>query len=156
MLFGKSGIGKTEIVREFKAHVDETKFDFISAKSNRFTPTQPYSIFRQLIIELLLKLSTADKATRKAFKLFLTSELSCYTGVICRIIPEMRDWFDTVGEVDVIEKEKESDRTIHVLSLLFRTLSQARKLVVFIDDLQWVDRATLKLIELIMGRQDNL
>ena len=153
LLFGKSGIGKTEIVREFKAHVDETKFDFISAKSNRFTPTQPYSIFRQLIIELLLKLSTADKATRKAFKFFLTTELAGYTGVICRIIPEMRDWFDTVGEIDVIEKEKESDRTIHVLSLLFRTLSQARKLVVFIDDLQWVDRITFDIIRRSIEQQ---
>ncbi len=147
LLYGKSGIGKTEIVREFKAHVDDNKFDFISAKSNRFTPTQPYSILRQLVIELLLKISTIDKESRKIFKTILNTELAGYSGIICSIIPEMREWFEKVGEIDVVEKEKESDRIIHVLSVFFTTLCKARKLVVFIDDFQWVDRITFDVIK---------
>jgi serine/threonine protein kinase/signal transduction histidine kinase/tetratricopeptide (TPR) repeat protein len=147
LIYGKSGIGKTEIVREFKAHVDDNKFDFISAKSNRFTPSQPYSIFRQLIIELLLKISAIDKESRKIFKAILNTELAGYSGIICSIIPEMREWFDKIGEIDVIEKEKESDRINHVLSVLFTTLCNARKLVVFVDDLQWIDRITFNIIK---------
>jgi serine/threonine protein kinase/signal transduction histidine kinase len=153
LIYGKSGIGKTEIVREFKAHVDDNKFDFISAKSNRFTPTQPYSILRQLIIELLLKISTIDKESRKIFKAPLNTELTGYSGIICKIIPEMREWFEKVGEIDVVEKEKESDRIIHVLSVLFSTLCNTRKLVVFIDDIQWVDKITFNIIKRILEQK---
>ncbi|MGB7568885.1 MAG: hypothetical protein WBM07_13575, partial [Chitinivibrionales bacterium] len=77
----------------------------------------------------------------------LNTELAGYSGIICSIIPEMRDWFEKVGEIDVVEKEKESDRIIHVLSVLFTTLCNARKLVVFIDDFQWVDRITFDVIK---------
>jgi serine/threonine protein kinase/signal transduction histidine kinase len=147
LLYGRSGIGKTEIVREFKSHVDDNKCDFISAKSNRFTPNQPYSILRQLIIDLLLKIATLDSSIKSEFKSSIDAGLAGFSGIICRVIPEMRDWFEKIEEIDVIEKEKEADRVIHVLSVLFTTLCKIRKLIVFIDDFQWVDRITFDVVK---------
>ncbi len=146
LIYGKSGIGKTEIVKEFKAHIDENKFDFISAKCNRFTPSQPYSIFRQLILDLLIKISDKD-VDAAIFKAAISTRLSDYSGIICQILPEMREWFDKVNEIDVIEKEKESDRIIHVLSMLLSTMCSIRKLVVFIDDFQWIDKITFDVMK---------
>jgi serine/threonine protein kinase/signal transduction histidine kinase len=150
LLYGKSGVGKTEIVREFKAHVNDDKFDFISAKSNRFTPNQPYSILRHLVIELLLKIDHLKEPEKGNFREAINTGLIDYSGVLCRIVPELRDWFKTVGEIDVIEKEKEADRVIHALTVLFSLLCKIRKLVVFIDDFQWVDKITFTIIKAVL------
>jgi len=55
-----------------------------------------------LIIELLLKISAIDKESRKIFKAILNTELAGYSGIICSIIPEMREWFEKIGEIDVV------------------------------------------------------
>jgi serine/threonine protein kinase/signal transduction histidine kinase/tetratricopeptide (TPR) repeat protein len=150
LIYGRSGIGKTEMVREFKSHIDETKFDFISAQCNRFSPTQPYSIFRRLIVDLLVKLSDSDAGTKECLKGAIKSQLSDYSGIICRIVPEMREWFEAINDIDIIQKEKETDRVIHVLSVLFLTLSKTRRIVAFIDDFQWIDRISLEAIKRII------
>jgi serine/threonine protein kinase/signal transduction histidine kinase/tetratricopeptide (TPR) repeat protein len=152
LIYGKSGIGKTEIVKEFKTNVDENKFDFISAKCNRFTPSQPYSIFRRLVLDLLIKISDSESDTA-IFKAAIYRGLSDYSGIICQIIPEMREWFDSVKEIDIIEKEKESDRLLHVLSTFLSTLCSVRKLVIFIDDLQWVDKITFDVMKRALEQQ---
>ncbi|GAG20915.1 unnamed protein product, partial [marine sediment metagenome] len=46
LLYGKSGIGKTFIVNQFRTKINEDEFFFLASNSNRFTPTQPYSVFR--------------------------------------------------------------------------------------------------------------
>ncbi|MBN1577642.1 MAG: protein kinase [Chitinispirillaceae bacterium] len=146
LLYGKSGIGKTELVKEFKIKADEMKVDFLTARCNRFTPTQPYSIYRQIIIEFILNNTCADKDEKNSIRKSINKECLEYSGIICKIVPEMKDLFDTVHEIGIIEKDKEADRIIHVLTEFIEKLCKLKKTILFIDDFQWVDRITSNIV----------
>lgn len=146
LIYGKSGIGKTELIREFKRQVDPRQLLFLGAKCNRFTPSQPYSIFRQLVIEFLHTIRNIPPEKRKEVKRRIIQTLSGYSGLLCTIIPELRQWFKEVKDVDHIETEKETDRIIFILTQLLRTMCSVQQCVIYIDDFQWSDKITSEVV----------
>ncbi len=156
LLYGKSGIGKTELVKEFKIKADEIKVSFLSAKCNRFTPTQPYSIYRQIIIEFIAKISSTDKEEKNDVKKAINEGCFEYSGIICKVVPEMRELFNTISEIGIIEQDKEADRIIYVLTEFIEQICRIRKTVLFIDDFQWIDRITSDIILNVLYRNTSL
>ncbi|MBN1131114.1 MAG: AAA family ATPase [Chitinispirillaceae bacterium] len=150
-IYGKSGIGKTEIVREFRRNSPETGFFYISSKCNSFTPRQPYSLFRHLVLECISRINNGPKTETQAFSGHCQKELADYSGVICKMVPEMRQFFKEVLPVDLVDPEKEADRTAHVLFTLFAALCSFRPLVMIIDDLQWVDRVSFEIVRRLIN-----
>lgn len=144
--FGKSGIGKTEIVREFRRTTPEKDSLYVSVKCNSFSSRQPYSILRHMALEIISKINIKGKEEYEAFFKYIDKNLIGYSGVICKILPEMRQFFKHVRPIDIVEPEKEADRTAHVLFTLVATFCSYKPLVIFIDDLQWIDRVSFKII----------
>ncbi len=153
LLYGKSGIGKTEIVREFRSKTDNNRYDFLSAKCNRFTPAIPFSVIRQILTELYLKIEQTKAEEINELTSKIREELADFSGVICNIVPELKPWFKKVLPLDEIEKEKETDRIIHVMSLLFETICKKRRIILFVDDLQWIDRISFYIINRIISKK---
>jgi serine/threonine protein kinase/signal transduction histidine kinase/tetratricopeptide (TPR) repeat protein len=145
-IHGKSGTGKTEIVREFRHTVVKRRFFFISAKCNGFSPRQPYSIFRHLVLEFIAYVNNGGKETAAAFSEVAGRLLSGHSGVICKIVPEMRPFFKEVLPIDVVEPEKEAARTAHALFTLIAAICSFKPLVIFIDDTQWIDRVSFEIV----------
>jgi len=153
LLYGKSGIGKTEIVKEFRVSSPIDSAEFISVKCNRFFPTQPYSVIRQLIIEYCAQKIHASTDEIGRIRDVLQNDLGAYSGLLCAIIPELRGWFGQVNEVAVIERDREADRILHVLTMLVASLSAIRRTIWFIDDFQWIDKITFSVVERILGEK---
>jgi two-component system sensor kinase len=149
-IHGKSGIGKSEIVREFRSTLSIDRQFILSVKCNSFTPRQPYSIFRHLVLDFISTINSGGKELIDAFSVAADRLLANYSGVICHIVPEMKPFFRTVLPIDVVESDKEADRTAHVLFTLLSTLCSFKPLVLFIDDLQWVDRVSFEIIRRIL------
>jgi serine/threonine protein kinase/signal transduction histidine kinase/tetratricopeptide (TPR) repeat protein len=145
LIYGKSGIGKTELIREFHKGIG-SQYLFLSAKCNRFTPNQPYSVYRQFILEFLDKIVRCDNALKNAVRHEIDGNLREHSGIICHIIPEARVLFESVAEIEMIDKEKEFDRIIHVLTNLITVICRNISSVIYVDDVQWIDRITLKIL----------
>ncbi|MBN2036728.1 MAG: AAA family ATPase [Chitinispirillaceae bacterium] len=148
--FGKSGIGKTEIVREFRRITPEKDFRYVSAKCNSFSSRQPYSILRHLALDCISRINSSGKEESNAFLKMADKLLIDYSGVICKMLPEMRQFFREVRPIDIVEPEKEADRTAHVLFTLFTAFCAFKPLIVFIDDLQWIDRVSFEIIRRLL------
>ncbi len=153
LIFGKSGVGKTEIVNKFKVKVNEEKTLFLSSKCNRFSSSQPYSVVRHVVLQLLSKIAFSGSGEKDRFREILQKDLADYSGVICSIIPELREHFEKVGEIDKVEKEKEAERIIHVLSRLFATISLFKQSIVFVDDFQWIDQISFEVLKKFLAMQ---
>jgi serine/threonine protein kinase/signal transduction histidine kinase/tetratricopeptide (TPR) repeat protein len=145
-IHGKSGTGKTEIVREFRHAVVERRFFFVSAKCNGFSPRQPYSIFRHLVLEFIAHVNNGGKEIVETFSAVAAKQLIGHSGVICKIVPEMRPFFKEVMPIDVVEPEKEADRTAHALFTLIAAICSFKPLVIFIDDTQRIDRVSFEIV----------
>lgn len=150
LFYGRSGIGKTELVREFKKGVIAETYHFLSAKCNRLTPALPYSILKKLLAEFVLQVEKLNGDVQKKIIDTVRSELWEVSGILCDYMPDLRRWFNTVADVDRIEKDRESDRIINVLVSLLGVLSRLRRVIVFIDDFQWVDRVTSDVVMRIL------
>jgi signal transduction histidine kinase/tRNA A-37 threonylcarbamoyl transferase component Bud32/tetratricopeptide (TPR) repeat protein len=153
LIFGRSGVGKTEVVNRFKMRVNEEKIFFLSSKCNRFSSSQPYSVVRHVVLQLLSKISFSGLGEKERFREILQKDLADYSGVICSIIPELQEHFEKVGEIDKVEKEKETERIIHVLSQLFASISLFRQSIIFVDDFQWIDQISFEVLKKFLGTQ---
>ncbi len=152
LIAGPSGIGKTEIVKEFRNRSANRESLFVSVKCNRFTPHQPYSVIRHFVLELLTLLSRFPDF-RSTLQDRVISELQQVSGVICRSVPEMHEIFDQIAIVNEVEKEKEAERTIHVLSKMMFVLLDTLSVVFFLDDLQWIDQASYSILKRIRSEK---
>jgi signal transduction histidine kinase/serine/threonine protein kinase/tetratricopeptide (TPR) repeat protein len=152
-IHGKSGIGKSEIVNEFRSTASTDRVFFLSVKCNSFTPQQPYSIFRHLALDFIANINAGGKEAVTAFSVTAEKLLLNYSGVICRMVPEMKPFFREVLPIDIVESEKEADRTAHVLFTLLSTLCSFKPMVLFIDDLQWIDRVSFEIIRRLLRQQ---
>ena len=146
LIYGKSGIGKTELIREFRQNIDIPDTLFLEAKCNRFSTSQPGSIYRQIVIEFLHRLSKVETEERRRLRERINSELREYSGFIARIIPEMARWFDKLTDVQTVEREKEKDRLVHVLTRVLSTICSLGRCVIHIDDMQWIDKITAEVV----------
>lgn len=146
VIYGESGVGKTEVARELLGKALTKKGVTLSAKCSRFTPNQPYSVLRRLCLEFITALSSLDKKKRADCLKGINEKLADMSGVVCRAIPELRCLFEKVSDVEEVEREKEFDRVVHVMANTLETFCSFTPAVLFVDDMQWIDRASLEIL----------
>ena len=152
LLTGYSGIGKSALVREIYKPITQKRGYFISGKFDQLQRNIPYSAivnaFRCLIKQLLTESSVKLQQWREK----LIQALGVNARVIIDVIPEVELIIGEQSPVPNLGALESQNR----FNLVFRNFirvfcSQEHPLVLFLDDLQWVDSATLKLIKVIMG-----
>ncbi len=150
LLYGKSGVGKTEIVRQFRHSVDESKTLFLSSKCNRFSVSQPFATIRHTVLDFFAKAVGKNEDKRYELKYVLSNKLSEFSGLLCLLIPELKPYFEKIGGLNNVEKERETDRIVYVLSKLLLTLTETQSTIVFLDDVQWIDQISYEILKKTM------
>ncbi|MDO5576085.1 MAG: AAA family ATPase, partial [Fibrobacter sp.] len=144
LLFGPSGIGKTEIVKQFRKSLkSEDQVQFINVKCNQFTIHQPFSVYYQIIQSIInsIDMELMGESTNSIID-YLNTRMQDNSGLICKFIPEMSKLFFHINTIDQIEPDKEADRLTYVLSKLLKTFCMKLRLILFIDDIQCIDKVS--------------
>ncbi len=152
MVSGYSGIGKTSLVQEIHKPLIARAGYYIRGKFDRLHRDIPYSGFVQAFQDLIDQILSESKARLRLWKEALLSALGPNIRAIIDVIPDME--LITGPQPPLIElgADEAQNRFNRVFLEFMRIFCRnEHPLVIFLDDLQWVDRATLKLIELIMG-----
>ncbi|MFB2937743.1 AAA family ATPase [Aerosakkonemataceae cyanobacterium BLCC-F154] len=156
LVAGFSGIGKTAVVNEVHKPIVRQKGYFIKGKFDQFQRNIPFSAFVQAFRDLMEQLlSESDEKLQKWQKKILAA-LGENGQVIIEVIPELEQIIGQQPEVPELSGEAAQNR----FNLLFQKFiqvftNQEHPLTIFIDDLQWTDSASLKLIELLMSEKDT-
>lgn len=143
LLSGVSGIGKSAIISQFKSKA-RRKADFVSVKCNRFTPNKPFSVFHQILDDILAILRKKDDGSIKKIGALLNTQFADDSGIICKLLPELAEFFEDFTECGSVEKE--ADRINHLMLNVFALFLDTTPLILFVDDLQWIDRETFEII----------
>ena len=156
LVVGYSGIGKSALVQEIYKPITEKRGYFIHGKFDQFQRNIPYSAivaaFQRLVRQLLTESSTQLNQWREK----LLAVLGQNAQVIIDVIPEVELIIGKQPAVLSLGPIESQNR----FNLVFRNFirvfcTQNHPLVIFLDDLQWVDLATLKLIELMVTDNDT-
>ena len=153
---GYSGVGKSCLVREVYWPIARQRGFFISGKFDQFKKNIPYSAVVNAFQSLIRQLLTGSEKQLAEWRDKLRAALGSNGRIITEVIPEVELIIGPQAELlplAAAESENRFRRTIFAFIHLF--LAPEHPLVLFLDDLQWADSASLRLIELLMGDADT-
>ncbi|MFC1886405.1 AAA family ATPase, partial [Thermodesulfobacteriota bacterium] len=151
MVSGYAGIGKTSLVNEIYQTISKTKGCFISGKFDQLRRNIPYSAVIGAFQGLVRELSSESIERIAKWKEKLTAALGSNGRIIIDVIPEVKEIIgDQPAVPDLGPMESQNRFNLVFLSFIRVFCQKEHPLVIFLDDLQWVDAATLKLIDLMM------
>ncbi|MEG3850088.1 AAA family ATPase, partial [Microcoleus sp. herbarium13] len=151
LVAGYSGIGKSALVQEIYKPVTKKRGYFISGKFDQFGRNIPYSAIASAFQSLMRQILAESETALQQWREKIMEAVGAIAQVIIDVIPEVELIAGTqspVPEVGAIEAQNRFNLVFQKFIRVF--CSPEHPLVIFLDDLQWVDSATLRLIELIM------
>jgi predicted ATPase/GAF domain-containing protein/tRNA A-37 threonylcarbamoyl transferase component Bud32 len=151
LVSGYSGIGKSALVREIYKTISQYGGYFISGKFDqlaRDVPLAPvFNAFRELTREIL----TESPASVTRWKEELLSALKGNGALLTELVPELAFVLGELPRVPELPPDQAKNRfELTLLDFLHVFASAAHPLVLFLDDLQWLDPASRRLLQLLL------
>jgi histidine kinase len=156
MVAGYSGIGKSALVNEIHKPLVEKYGIFIAGKFDQFQRHIPYSAVSAAFQGLLTQLLMSPPTELVSWKEKLLSALGPNGQVIIDVIPAVEKIIGPQPKVPNLGTEENQNRFNMVFLQFLRVFTRKESpLVIFLDDLQWADIATLNLIKTVMLSEGN-
>ncbi|AGW93902.1 ATP-binding sensor histidine kinase [Cupriavidus sp. DF5525] len=155
LVSGYSGIGKTSVVNELHKVLVPPRGLFASGKFDQYKRDIPYSTlvqaFQSLVRPLLGKRDTELASWRGA----LLEALEPNARLMTDLIPELKLITGDQPPVPELEPQQAQSRFQLVIRRFIGVFARPEHpLALFLDDLQWLDAATLDLLEDLLTRSD--
>jgi PAS domain S-box-containing protein len=152
LVAGFSGIGKTVVINEIHKPIVRQRGYFIKGKFDQFKRDIPFSAWVQAFQSFIRQLLTESANEVHKWQLKFLEALGENSQVIIDVIPELERLIGKQPSVPALEGIASQNR----FNLLFQNFirvcaTKEHTLVIFLDDLQWADSASLKLIQLLMS-----
>ncbi|MDZ8185002.1 MAG: AAA family ATPase [Nostoc sp. ChiSLP02] len=156
LVAGFSGIGKTAVVNEVHKPIVRQRGYFIVGKFDQFGRNIPFSAFVSALRDLMRQLLTETDAQLKQWQTKILSALGENGQVIIEVIPELEHIIGKQPAAVELSPSAAQNR----FNLLFQKFIQVlttpeHPLVIFLDDLQWADSASLQLMQMLMSETET-
>lgn len=152
LVSGYSGIGKSSLVNELHKPITARRGSFASGKFDQYNRGIAYSALSQALRGLFQQMLAEPEAVLRPLRRELKSALGSNAGVATELVSELGLLLGEVTPVEPLAGQEAQNRFNQVMRKLLATLSQPeRPLVLFLDDLQWADQASLHLLENLLS-----
>jgi PAS domain S-box-containing protein len=148
LVSGYSGIGKSSVVNELHRALVPSRALFASGKFDQYKRDIPYATLGQAFQSLVRSLLSQSEAELGRWRDSLSEALGPNSQLIVNLVPELELVIGKQPPVADLPPQDAQNR----FQMVFRRFlgAFARKehpLALFLDDLQWLDTATLNLLE---------
>jgi PAS domain S-box-containing protein len=155
LVSGYSGVGKSSVVNELQPVLVPPRGLFASGKFDQYKRDIPYATLAQAFQSLIRPLLGKSEADLTPWRDALQEALGPNAGLIVDLVPEVRP---IVGQPPPVHELPPQDAQRR-FQLVFRQFigvfaRPEHPLALFLDDLQWLDAATLDLVEDLLNRSD--
>ncbi|MFQ4143048.1 AAA family ATPase [Chlorogloeopsis sp. ULAP02] len=152
LVAGDPGVGKTAVVNEIHKPIVRQRSYFIRGKFDQFQRDIPFSAWIEAFRDLIRQLLSESDAQIQKWQEQILLVLGDQAQVITNVIPQLEQIIGKQPEVTELSVSAAENR----FNLLFQRFiqvfsSQGHSLVIFLDDLQWADAASLKFIQLLVS-----
>ena len=156
LVSGYAGIGKTSIVNEIHKPILSKRGYFVSGKFEQLQRNIPYFAFVQGFNTFLQHLLTETSDRIDFWRNRILSFLGTSGQIIIDNIPELELIVGSQPQVPELEPTEAQNRFRQVFQSFIQVFAQPEHpLVIFLDDLQWADLASLQLVEQLIANPDN-
>ncbi len=151
LVAGASGVGKTVLVHEIHKPVTARRGYFIAGKFDQYQRTIPYLAWVRAFTGLVYQLLTESEAQREAWRTAIQAAVGANGRLVTDVIPNLELIIGPQPAVPLLEGREAQHRFEFVFRSFIKALAQPHHpLVVFLDDLQWADSASLHMMELLL------
>ena len=155
LVSGYSGIGKSSVVNELQPVLVPPRGLFASGKFDQYKRDIPYATLAQAFQSLIRQLLMKSETELDKWRNDLRDALDQSGQLIVDLVPELTL---VIGEQPPVPEILAADAQRRFQLILSRFVSvfarQEHPLALFLDDLQWLDAATLDLLEDLMTRSE--
>ena len=148
LVSGYTGIGKSSVVNELHKALVPPRGLFASGKFDQYKRDIPYATLAQAFQRLIRKILAKSEAELGRWREALLHALEPHGALIVDLVPELKL---IVGEQEPVPELPAPDAQRRFQLLLRRFIGVFARpehpLALFLDDLQWLDAATLDLLE---------
>ncbi|WP_438019934.1 AAA family ATPase [Sorangium sp. So ce315] len=155
LISGHAGVGKSALVREVYKVLARRPGYFVSGKFGQLKQRTPYAAIAQAFGELCERVLSEGEEPVARWKARLSAALGAIGQVVVDVIPELERIIGPQPAVQPLGPNESKNRFSLAFQSFVRAVTEEHLLVLFIDDLQWADPASLKLIELLMTDPDG-
>lgn len=153
---GQSGIGKSSLVQEFYQKTIQNQAHFISGKFDQFRNNTPFWGWVQGIKQLIQQILTETPAKVEDWKTKLIEALGEKTQILVDVIPELKSLLNQQVLTPELEANLDQNQFNRLILRLIQVFAQPpHPLIIFLDDLQWADIESLRLIQVLMSPENS-
>ncbi len=155
LVSGYSGIGKSSVVNELHKVLVPPRGLFASGKFDQYKRDIPYATLAQAFQTLVRQILSKSEAELQDWREALRGALGPNGLLIVDLIPELQLVIGEQPPVPNLSPQEAQRRFQTVLRRFIAVFAKPEHpLALFLDDLQWLDAATLDLLEDILTQRD--
>jgi PAS domain S-box-containing protein len=156
LIVGGSGEGKTTLVRELQEPVARASGLFAKGKCDQYDHQSPYRVVSQACSSLVRQLLARTDEEIGYWRSELARALGLHGRLITDLVPELTL---LVGEQPPVIELPVTQAELRLFQVFWRLLnaftSAEHPLVMLVDDLQWADSASLRLLQHVIADPDT-
>lgn len=148
---GPSGIGKTALVRSVYREMAHAKRGLLlSGKHDQLARSTPYAALVGAFGGLIQNIAASPRSTIQAWKERIQKYVGANARAIADLIPELEWVTGKLAPLPELPGDQAANRLkLAWLFLVQAVLAECSPLVLFLDDLQWIDPASVELLKVL-------
>ncbi|MDY7019867.1 MAG: AAA family ATPase, partial [Cyanobacteriota bacterium] len=156
LVAGFSGVGKTAVINEVHKPIVRQRGYFIKGKYDQFNRNIPFSAFVQAFRDLMNQLKSESDTQLNQWKAKILEAVGENGQVLIEVIPELEHIIGVQPSVPDLSGSAAQNRFNLLLGTFIRVFTtKEHPLVIFLDDLQWADSASLNLLKLLIEESET-
>ena len=155
LVSGYSGIGKSSVVQELHKAIVLPRGIFLSGKFDQYKRDIPYATVAQAFRAFIRQILSESDEEVDRWRSAIREAVGSNGQLIVSLIPELEFVIGKQPPVSSLPATEAESRFHMVFRSFLQVFADAdHPLALFLDDLQWLDAATLKLLEHVITHPD--
>ena len=151
LVAGESGTGKSALVKESVKNTLNNRGYFLRGKFDQFARNIPYSAWIEVFNDFIDQLLTAEEDELMKWQKHLHQTFGSSIGVLVDLIPNLKFLIRNITAADRLGAAETQNRLNDILDKLFKSISSAENpVIIFLDDIQFADNASLNLMKTLL------
>ena len=151
LIHGEAGAGKSALVEHFAKAWLPSDAQFAAGKSVLLQEGMPYAPFAQALRTLVMRALGESAEVLDGIRERLASHLTGYSGLLIDLVPEAEFILPDGTALPEVAASLAQARVVRVVIQTLKAFATPdRPLVLFLDDLQWMDAASLGALQALI------
>jgi len=147
VLRGDSGIGKSRILAEFRSHLMNSNYRFVSGSFSQHENGLPFNALANAFNEYLNRISKSEPEEAEKLKTRFRKKLGSAAYQLAEVVPGIKPFLDEI-QLDTENNPNKFNVLTKTFSDFTKCLAEGDEPIIFIlDDLHWADEESLELID---------